>query len=128
MAMKPRMPGNLQQAAIDVSYEVRMLIEAASVIGGPWGSPMTTPEDSHKNMALDSFLLHYRNLRAFLCPSLQGVRPRADDVVGSDYLGNAESANVADAQKLADDKDRLDQMLAHLSYKRRKEYIATGKT
>jgi len=103
-----------------------MMIESASDIGGVWASPPTTLADKQKNMALECFLLHYRNLRAFLCPLLQGPPPKPDDVVASDFLGRPQPEQVGDASKIGADKVRLDQMLAHLSYNRHKEYKAKG--
>jgi hypothetical protein len=118
----PRTDTELEQTAKDVNYEIQMLMAAASHLGGEWSSPRTTLEDAHRNMALECFLLHYRNLRAFLCPSLQRVLP--DDILGSDFLGKTSPEDVADPLVIGDDKERLDQMLAHLSYNRRTEYIA----
>jgi hypothetical protein len=80
---------------------------------------MTVPAGNEKNMALESFLLHFRNLRAFLCPSLQPCT--ADDVLASDFLEN-DGSNVGEPVKLEIDRERLNKMLAHVSY-RRSDYI-----
>jgi hypothetical protein len=118
-----RTDSELEGSAADVKYEMEMMMEAASAIGGGWASPQTTLSDWRKNMALECFLLHYRNLRAFLCPSLQ-TGPYPDDVLASDFLGKPTSSDVGDATKIAEDKQRIDQMLSHLSYNRRKEFVA----
>ena len=67
-------------------------------------------------MALESFLLHVRNLRAFLCPSLQ--RSGVDDILAGDFLGLSTETDIGDTIKLGIDKTRLDRMLAHVSYTR----------
>jgi hypothetical protein len=92
-------------------------------LGGYHSSPITTPEGNRKNVMLEAFLLHYRNLRAFLCPSIQAHSD--DDIVASDFLGIGEASDVADATKLKADKTKIDGMLAHLTY-RRAEYIRRG--
>jgi hypothetical protein len=70
--------------------------------------------------SIESFLLHFRNLRAFLCPSLQVFS--GDDILASDLLGESEARDVGDPIVLARHKKRLDKMLAHLSYSR-KTYV-----
>ena len=121
---KHRTEGELQQVAKDVTYEIQMLIASASAAGPVCVSPLVyrLPE-STRGMALESFLLHFRNLRAFLCPSLQTTGP--DDVLASDFLGEPKPQDVGDSNKIRSDKQRLDRMLAHRSYSR-KEYISTG--
>ena len=127
--MSPRTPQSdtdLEQAAQDVNYEIHMLIQSASDVGAAWASPPSELSDDHKNMALECFLLHFRNLRAFLCPSLQKAPPRVDDILGSDFLHKPAPEDLADPKRIGDDKERLDQMLAHLTYNRRRLYIASG--
>jgi hypothetical protein len=115
-----RDPLDLEAAARHVSYELGMLFHSAARLGGWHGSPITAPEGSDKNMALECFLLHFRNLRAFLCPFLQAFSD--DDVIASDLLGEPKARDVADGIVLSKDKKRLDKMLAHLSYSR-KTYV-----
>jgi hypothetical protein len=122
-----RLDDDLQHAATDVKYEIDMMIESACDVGAVWGSPPTTLADRQKNMTLECFLLHYRNLRAFLCPSLQAP-PKRDDVVASDFLRLPTPDDAADPEKIRADKERLDQMLAHVSYNRYDEYKAKGNT
>ena len=76
MARKQRADTELRAAAKHVGYEIQMLIFAANKLVGGWR------ESCDCYMAQESFLLHFRNLRAFLCPSLQGTRD--DDVYASD--------------------------------------------
>ena len=111
----------LRKAAKQVSYEVDMLAFCHERLGGWYASPPTFLSGDEKNMALESFLLHFRNLRAFLCPSLF----RDDDVLASDFLGRYDGSDVGDKNKLNVDKERLDKMLAHLSYSRA-DYIEAG--
>ena len=60
-----RSPAELQVAAHHVTYEIGMLFFSAEDLGGRYASPLAPPEDMAKNMALECFLLHFRNLRAF---------------------------------------------------------------
>jgi hypothetical protein len=113
----------LIRAAGHVSYEILMLIYTGEHLGGFHSSPMSSPVGNDKNMALESFLLHFRNLRAFLCPRLQ--RFTDDDIIWSDFLGRSEVENLGNVEVFARDKNRIDQMLAHLSYSRDK-FIAAG--
>lgn len=108
-----------------MKYEIEMMLESASDIGCGWASPPTTMSDWRMNMALECFLLHYRNLRAFLCPILQPP-PKDDDILASDFLGKPTAEHVGDKTRIEDDKRRLDQMLAHLSYNRLTEFKAQG--
>jgi hypothetical protein len=134
MKDRPQRPDSeLEGSAKDVKYEIEMMLESASDIGCGWASLPTTLSDKRKNMALECFLLHYRNLRAFLCPSLQSPTPqskppRDDDILASDFLGKPTWEDVGDKTKIGDDKQRLDQMLAHLSYNRLNEFKAKGNT
>lgn len=123
MPRRSRTTKELQKAAEQVSYEIDMLGFSAEHLSGRYSSPMTYPVDNEKNMALESFLLHFRNLRAFLCPSLQHCT--ADDVLASDFLGMYDGSDVGDRGKLTVDKERLDKMLAHVSYSRL-DFIEAG--
>ena len=111
-----RTESELNRAAQHVSYEIEMLVHTGNELGGFHSSPMSTPDGNDKNMALESFLLHFRNLRAFLCPTLQ--RTTDDDVIASDFLQASVPRDVVEATSLSMDKERLDKMLAHLSYSR----------
>jgi hypothetical protein len=103
-------------AAKHVKYEIEMLIFAGDQLGGRHSSPITMPPGNEENMALDCFLLHFRNLRAFLCPKDGGTHE--DDICASEFLDKSEATYVADRKTLERDKPRLDKMLAHLSYAR----------
>jgi hypothetical protein len=121
MPRRSRTTEELQKAAVQVSYEIDMLGFSAEHLSGLHSSPMTDPVGNEKNMALESFLLHFRSLRDFLCPSSQ----RDDDVLASDFLGMYDGSDVGDRGKLNVDKGRLDKMLAHVSYLRL-DYIEAG--
>jgi len=73
----------LEAAAAHVRFEIKMLFESSERLG-PWFESPRSLGESEATMAAESFLLHFRNLRAFLCPSLQNFSN--DDVIGSDYL------------------------------------------
>lgn len=121
MPRRSRTTEELRKAAVHVRYEIDMLGFSAEHVGGWHSSPMATPVGNEKNMALESFLLHFRNLRAFLCPSSQ----RDDDVLASDFLGMYDGSDVGDRDKLNVDKERLDKMSAHVSYSR-SDFIEAG--
>jgi hypothetical protein len=125
MKTRPRRSdAELEASATDVTYEIQMMIESGQALEyGTVSSPPCFLAGAQKNMALESFLLHYRNLRAFLFPSLQ-LKPREDDVIAADFLGKESPDDVGDPSEVGQDKERLDKMLAHISYSRRKEYIA----
>jgi hypothetical protein len=118
-----RSDAELRGAAQHVKYEIVMLVFSADHLEGGHSSPATRPSGDPRNMALDSFLLHFRNLRAFLCPLLQ--KTSDDDVCAGDFLNEPAEKNLGNARRLAGDKVRLDKMLAHLSYSRDR-YIETG--
>ncbi len=125
MPSRIRTTEELQNAATAVGYEITMLIFSAQHLDDRHSSPATPPIGQENLMALESFLLHFRNLRAFLCPSLSG-RVYPDDVVASDFLGIDDASDVGDPAKFTrDDGKRLDKMLAHVTYSRA-DYIKAG--
>ncbi len=109
----------LEKAVKHIAFEVRLLNFTAGRLQGDHASPEEPPEGDEKNAFLESFLLHYRNLLVFLCPEGHNVRD-SDDVVASNYLGEAKPKNVGRRDKLIDrnEKDRLDKMLAHITFHR----------
>jgi hypothetical protein len=116
MPTRKRTPQDLRNAAKHVSYEIEMLMFAGSELGGWHSSPMSKPAGNYENIALESFLLHFRNLRGFLCPTLQ--KTCGDDICASAFVEKSQAVDVADTRTLSRDKPRLDKMLAHLSYSR----------
>jgi hypothetical protein len=114
---------DLQAAARHVNYEVKMLFYSASRIGGWHASPPEPAVSEEQHMALESFLLHYRNLRGFLCPNHQ--RLEDTDIIGSDFTKQPDAQDLGDWDKLRVDKDRIDEMLSHLTYLR-DEHISKG--
>ena len=114
-----RVSAELEGAAGHVRYEVEMLIGSADsllyrrALSG-------VPPGIFLNMALESFLLHYRNLRAFLCPSLQPSS--GDDILAADFLGTRSASDFSDAKTFSVDQQRINRMLAHISYGR-DEYL-----
>jgi len=105
----------LKVAATHVCYEWDMLVASADFLGSvfPWRA---SPETERNNIALEAFLLHYRCLRAFLCPSLQSLYN--DDVIASDFVDKVTPEDYGAPTELGIDKDRMDKMLAHISYGR----------
>jgi hypothetical protein len=114
MTTRKRTPQDPRNTAKHVSYEIEMLMFAGSELGGWHSSPMSKPAGNYENIALESFLLHFRNLRGFLCPTLQ--KTCGDDICASAFVGKSQAVDVADTRTLSRDKPRLDKMLAHLSY------------
>lgn len=107
----------LEVAAADVAYEIETMLFAADHLAWGHSSPAVEPEGKEMDVFLESFLLHYRNLRAFLCPSLQSRFKT--DVFGWHFLLYAqEPTNEGDLVTLGRDKDRLNACLAHISYDR----------
>jgi len=123
MPRKIRTDSELKEAASHVKYEIEMLTHCTEYLSAEYASPPDPLAAPDKNMALETFLLHYRNLRAFLCPNLQRVAE--DDIIASDFLKETSARDIADASKFKLDKERLDGMLSHLTY-RRVDYIAAG--
>lgn len=103
----------LEAAASHVKYEFDMFRVASNYL---WTGMCSPADDSTKNLALEAFLLHYRNLRAFLCPSLQPIS--SDDVIASDFLGSTSAQDIVDPGELKADLTRINKLLAHLSYTR----------
>ncbi len=95
-----------------IVYEVDMLRKCASVLSSPLNQ-LT------QNMALESFLVHVRNLREFLYDA--GTNP--DDVVAGDFFpgpGQWEAIRPPMPKVIEDNRERLNKALAHISYSRLK--------
>jgi hypothetical protein len=102
----------LQKAARFLGYEVQQLcLSAVAFLNQTFfGHPIN-------NATLESFLVHYRNVRDFLYPN----GPRDDDIIGVDFLPDPSQwpFTLGDWKEVADlEKERLDRALAHLSYSR----------
>ena len=105
----PRTQGELRKAADHVNYEIATLVYAGEKLAA-------RPAGSDGDIALESFLLHFRNLRAFLCPTKQ--RLGDDDVIASDFLNERKGRDLGDWTFLQEHKGKLDKMLAHITYAR----------
>jgi hypothetical protein len=106
----------LEEGAVHVCYEFWMLKQAGEMLN--WKVTVSSPVSisASENVQLEAFLLHYRNLRAFLCPTMHTTRP--NDIVCSDFLWLPEETDVVTTVDLMRDRERLDQMLAHITYSR----------
>src|SRR5713101_96523 len=93
-----RSSDELEQAAKHVTYEIEMLSFSAGYLAGEHSSPISEPIGNQKNMALESFLTHFRNLRSFLCPGL--ARLDDDDIIASDFLGMEDASYLGDTVTL----------------------------
>jgi hypothetical protein len=63
MARRIRTEAELCDGAKHVNYEIKMLIYSAQRVDGWHSSLRAIPGDDEKNIALESFLLHFRNLQ-----------------------------------------------------------------
>lgn len=94
-------------------YEVLMLNHAAQK------SLNTLPGFEH-NIAIETFLVHFRNVRDFLYPVTDSwLNDRyVDDVIAFDFC--SDWLSVADDWKecSANERDRVNKLLAHISYSR----------
>lgn len=103
-----------------------MLVYTALVLGAGYASPPTRLTEQQKNAALESFLLHFRNLRDFMCVA----RFWDDhDLFASDFLGFDRPVDVADRETIAPtaESDKVNVMLSHLS-RLRNDYIEAPDT
>ena len=120
-----RKDNDLEAAARHVSYEIRMIVISSKGLGGYHSSPQSIGDDE-KNLRLEAFLLHFRNLHAFLYPSRHPIKE--DDVFGSDFLEKEKPEDIGGDTSWfnKDEQRRLNKMLAHISYERSK-YISSGR-
>jgi len=105
---------DLKAAAGHVRYELMMLRASTRYLNSI--KPCYAADRTLYNMAVESFLLHYRNLRAFVCPAIQSTR--ADDVIASDFTGAPNPEAFGDRRSLERDKERINKLLTHISYAR----------
>jgi hypothetical protein len=115
---------DLETAAGDVAYEIETMLFAADHLESGHSSPAREPEGKEMDVFLESFLIHYRNLRAFLCPGLQAKRKT--DVFAWHFLLYAEEpTDEGDLVTLRRDRERINACLAHISYNR-EDYRRAG--
>src|SRR5688572_14405435 len=112
--LKPRVftSEELKQDAAHVGYELEMLVYAAGLLEGGYASPEVILPNPLKRIALESFLLHFRNLRDFMCLApLRGD----NDLFASDFRGDREATSIIEQGQLLGHEDgiRLNRMLAH---------------
>lgn len=94
-------------------YELWMLNQSAR----RWSNPS---DPIVQNIAIESFLVHFRNLRDFFYPPLSAwTNPRAaDDVVAFDYCESWDKAAKDWQEAVPGERDRINKQLAHISYTR----------
>ena len=73
------------------------------------------PKQLQRNVLLASFLIHARNVRAFLFPP---PRPKPDDVLAQQFLPEWDEKVEKRCPYLDANRERLNKSLAHISYKR----------
>ena len=112
MSLRPkRDDAELERIASDIAYEVSMMLGALAAFSGQQVS-----EHVWKNLAMEGFLLHLRNLRDFFYSTSESSKP--DDVLAEDYVSSWDTDRPPLAQVIAEKRERLNRQLAHLSYSR----------
>jgi hypothetical protein len=103
----------LREAARSVEYEVGMLHQIPVL----WGF-LPLLDTTFRNMAIESFLVHFRNLRDFLFPTTK-AKQDPDNVIGTDFDPTGWSQDSEGWQEVvADERDRINRQLSHISYSR----------
>ena len=94
-------------------YEVQMLNYAAK-------ESLNTQSGFEHNVAVETFLVHFRNVRDFLYPASDSWTNdrKFDDVIAFDFC--SDWLSVADDWKecSANERHRVNKLLAHISYSR----------
>ena len=98
-------------------YEALMMQEAAARCVEPTGK-RSLQKDVPYNMAIECFLVHFRNLRDFLYPD-DKVQAESDNVVAFDYDSNWAKTDKDWKDCSSDERRRINKLLAHISYSRR---------
>jgi hypothetical protein len=71
----------LQAGAEQVAYDIRMLVYSAGILAGAWEVPGDSLYGPGRLMAMECFVLHYRNLGLFLC----SADLERDEIRAADY-------------------------------------------
>lgn len=102
---------DLRDAAGAVCYEIQMMCIAAAGC-----SSIALFSDAVQFAFLESFLIHYRNMRDFLYPADAGP----DDIIAAHFVAPGSwTYKRKDWQEISDlETERLNKALAHLSYER----------
>jgi len=117
-----RTKAELEDAAGHVVHEMRMLF----LITDNYQALASPSEDWIDDMALESFLVHYRNIRDFLFPtsSIKHLSPRykkiaLDTVLALDFNPQGWHYEAKDWREVVgNERERLNKRLSHLSYSR----------
>ena len=110
MARKSRTDRDLQTVSMVVAYEVEMLKRAGEDLDASGG------DAARRNIALESFLIHARNLLHFLYESPEHAH--MDDVIAVDYTGGGLATMPPDYQDIC---GRISKHLAHITYRRQQK-------
>jgi hypothetical protein len=102
----------LRQAAKIIDYAVEQIVTLLPALANPalFGTNIN-------NAILESFLMHYRTIRAFLYPSDTDLS-KPDTVLAKDYLATWQNRLCGWVPVAELEKERLDRALAHFSYSR----------
>lgn len=104
---------HLQCASEHIGYELDMLIATGVRLRA------SIDCEALRYALLESFLAHYRNLRGFLAPNLDGVITD-DDVLAFDYDAGWSLTLKQWPASIDGEKEKIDKQLSHISYSRSK--------
>src|SRR5258705_4608571 len=114
---RPQMPESvlryLASETGSLFYEVTMLTVAENKVS-------QTPPSNERNLAIECFLLHFRNLRDFLYPPSEPWtgKKAEDNVIAFDFCPQWKQLREDWAECSPNETDRLNKLLAHLTYSR----------
>jgi hypothetical protein len=113
---------DLKKAAQAVVYEVKMLYQVAAI--QPF---LPLLSQVFMNMEVESFLVHFRNVRDFLYPTntVKGANPTdrnyaqaQDTVIGFDFSSEWNFDSSDWTEIVPKERDRINKQLSHISYSR----------
>jgi hypothetical protein len=104
---------DLKELSKDLEYEVSMIVYCAHELLKS-SSEDSQEAEPHRNAIIESFLVHYRNLREFFWQK----DPAGDDLVATDYGFSSSGQTPTELESI---KVAVNKRLQHLSKRRREE-------
>lgn len=107
---------SLKKASEHVFYEIWMFYEVTTIL------QTTTTDQLHKNILLESFAIHARNLFDFFYPKR---KHKDDDILVTNYIKNTKSYNLEKSKKksLLYLVRKADKQVVHLTYSRNRYHL-----